>query len=201
MRRRRLPRRAAGAWLPAAIPMLLIAGCGDAPRAGAPPPAADPPGAQERGASPPATLEALLAERGYRALPLRRLATGHVAVDGVAGDTPFALIVDTGASHTIVDGERARRFRLVVTERSAEATGVGGGMQSVGTGVLRDVTIGPLRLDSLAVSVLDLGHVNRTLRAQRAGVVDGILGADLLDRREAIFDLGAGRLYLRADAR
>jgi hypothetical protein len=181
-----------------------LAACGEARPSGDPAPAADAPAlpaASTDAPAPPADMDALLAAQGYRSLPMRSLATGHFAVDGVADGTPFALIVDTGASHTIVDRQRARRFRLVVTEQRGEATGLGGGGHRVATGVLRDVAMGPLRIDSLPVSVLDLGHINQTLRAQRAGVVDGILGADLLVRKRAIIDYGARRLYLLPDGR
>lgn len=180
---------------------LVLAGCGDAPRPDPPPPTAAPadaPGSAP--AEPPTELAGLLAGQGYHALPMRSLATGHFVVDGSAGGTSFALIVDTGATHTILDRQRARRFRLALREERGRATGLGGADQAVATAVLREVTLGPLHLDSLPVSVLDLAHVNQTLRGAGAGVVDGIIGADLLMRGQAVIDYATTRLYLRDGA-
>jgi predicted aspartyl protease len=149
------------------------------------------------GAGDPVSLDEHLAAGGYRMLPLRRLATGHFAVDGTAGAVVLTLIVDTGASHTILDRERARRFDLVVRADGGRAAGLGTVDQPVGTGTLRDVDLGPLHLDSLAVSVLDLSHVNRVLREMEVAPIDGIIGADMLLRKHAIIDYGGPSLYVR----
>jgi predicted aspartyl protease len=142
-------------------------------------------------------LEAFLAGQGYEVVPLRRLATGHFAIDGTAGAIALTLILDTGASHTILDVRRAARFGLVLRQERGRATGLGVSDQPVASAVLRNVTVGPMQWDSLAVSVLDLAHVNQTLQQMRVAPVDGIMGADLLLRRQAIIDYGTTRLYVR----
>jgi predicted aspartyl protease len=172
--------------------MLLLVGC-------TPPEPQPTPNRPPALAAQPASLDAFLAAQGYQAVPLRRLATGHFAVDGTAGAQTLTLIVDTGASHTILDRVRAGRFDVVVRQGRGRATGVGAGDQQVAVGVLRRIEIGPLRLDSLEVSVLDLANINQVLRQLRVDPVDGILGADMLLRKRAILDYGAPRLYLRSE--
>jgi hypothetical protein len=144
-------------------------------------------------------LDGFLVSQGYQMVPLRRLATGHFAVDGMAGATTLTLILDTGASHTILDRQRSERFRLALREERSRAAGLGVSDQAVATGVLRQVAVGPIRLDSLAVSVLDLGHVNGALRQMRVPPVDGIMGADMLLRKRAVIDYGTTRLYVRTE--
>jgi hypothetical protein len=167
----------------------------------------DAPAAAGRAPAAPAVSDAAAAEnlggflaaQGYRMIPLRRLATGHFAIDGTAGTTSLILIVDTGASHTILDQQRAARFRLVLRQERSRAAGLGVADQQVSSAVLRDVIVGPLQLDSLPVSVLDLSHVNEALRQLRVPPVDGIMGADMLLRKQAIIDYGTTRLYIRGD--
>jgi len=154
-------------------------------------------GGTTAGAGAVVTLDEHLAADGYRMLPLRRLATGHFAVDGTAGTVVLTLIVDTGASHTILDRERAHRFDLVVRPDGGRAAGLGTADQPVGTGTLLEVDLGSIRLDSLAVSVLDLSHVNRVLREMDVPPIDGIIGADMLLRKQAIIDYGGPSLYVR----
>jgi predicted aspartyl protease len=170
--------------------LLGVAGC-TPPGGAAPQPAAA--AAEGEG------LSGFLAAQGYRTVPLRRLATGHFAIDGMAGATTLTLIVDTGASHTILDRQRAGRFGLVLRRERSRAAGLGVADQEVASGMLRDVEVGPLRFDSLAVSVLDLSHVNQALRGVQVAPVDGILGADLLLRKRAVIDYGAMRLHLWAE--
>jgi predicted aspartyl protease len=145
------------------------------------------------------TLTSFLATQGYESLPLRPLATGHFALDGTADAIVLTLIVDTGASHTILDRRRAERFGLVLRQERGRAAGLGTADERVASAVLRNVRLGGLELDSLPVSVLDLAHVNEVLREMRVGAVDGILGADVLHRKQAIIDYGAPRLYIRQE--
>jgi len=152
----------------------------------------------EIGARAEQDLASFLARQGFSQVPMTRLATGHFAVEGTAGSVPFDLIIDTGASHTLIDQQRAARFDLLTEDRGASATGVGGTVnQRIGTGRLGNVVIGPVRFDSLSVRVLDLSHVNGVLRNMGSRPVDGIIGADLLTAQHAVIDYGGLSVYLR----
>jgi len=178
-----------------ALAALALASCAPPPE---PAPRAEPaPAAPASAELRPADLDAYLEGEGYRSLPLRRLATGHFAVDGTAGAVVLTLIVDTGASHTILDRGRAGRFGVIARRAPGRAAGLGTADQAVGAGVLRNVELGTLRFDSLAVSVLDLSHVNRVLEEMDVEAIDGIIGADMLLRKRAIIDYGGPMLYVR----
>jgi hypothetical protein len=143
-------------------------------------------------------LGVFLARQGYSHVPMMRLATGHFSIEGTAGSIPFDLIIDTGASHTLIDEQRAERFELLSEDRGGRATGVGGTMQQrVGTGRLDDVAIGPVRFESIQVRVLDLSHINGVLRNLGSKPVDGIIGADVLTAQQAVIDYGTLSLYIK----
>lgn len=143
------------------------------------------------------SLEKFMSSRGYTRVPLSRLPTGHFSITGTAGDISLDMILDTGASHTVLDVERAARFGVETEDRGNRATGVGLSSQSVESGRLDDVEIGPVRFDTLRVSVLDLSQVNRVLRGLGNSPVDGIIGADVLMAREAVIDYGMLNVYLK----
>ena len=142
-------------------------------------------------------LDALLASQGFVRVQMERLPTGHFSIEGAAADESLDLIVDTGASHTVLDVERAARFGLTTEDRGSRATGVGMSSQSVQSGRLANVTFGLVRFDSLRVSVLDLSPVNRVLRRMGNDPVDGIIGADVLMARRAVIDYGNLGLYFK----
>jgi predicted aspartyl protease len=178
-----------------ALAALALTACAPTPE---PAPRAEPePAASATSDARPMDLDGYLAGEGYRALPLRRLATGHFAVDGTSEAVVLTLIVDTGASHTILDQRRAGRFGVTARPAQGRAAGLGTADQAVGAGVLRNVALGTLRFDSLAVSVLDLSHVNRVLAEMDVEPIDGIIGADMLLRKRAIIDYGGPMLYVR----
>lgn len=139
----------------------------------------------------------ILTSAGYGSAPLEVLPTGHFAIRGQVGEEALELIVDTGASHTVIDAVRAERFGLLSEDRGGRVTGVGATSQSVESGMLHDVRIGPLSMDRMRVSVMDLSAVNSVLARLGSPAVDGIVGADVLIRRNAIIDYGALRVYFR----
>jgi hypothetical protein len=142
-------------------------------------------------------LGVLLTRLGYSSVPMVRLPTGHFSVEGTADTVSLDMIVDTGASHTMIDVERAGRFDLAGEDRGGRATGIGGPAQRVQSGNLGNVAIGPVRFDSLRVTLLDLSQVNRVLHSLGNQPVDGIIGADLLMSQQAVIDYGSLTLYFK----
>ncbi len=142
-------------------------------------------------------LGVFLTQQGYARVPMIRLSTGNYSISGTVDDVPMDLIVDTGASHTVIDVLRADRFDLLTEDRGNRATGLGATSQRVESGQLGNVAIGPIQFDSLPVTVLDLSHLNQVLRRFGHPPVDGILGADVFLPLRAIIDYGSMSIYLK----
>lgn len=151
--------------------------------------------AAQAGGETSAELAGFLDARGYTAVRLDHLPTGHFAIGGVTGEERLELIVDTGASHTVIDQRSAERFGLLSEDRGGRATGVGSGSQTVESGRLSAVVIGGVDLGDLRVSVMDLSSVNDVLQRMGSGRIDGIVGADVLMAKRAIIDYGSLTLY------
>ena len=142
-------------------------------------------------------LARLLPGQGFRHHALRRNAVGHFVLVGRLGNETIDILIDTGASNTILDLEwaRSRGIPLVDTGRR----GGGAGSAEMPIYALGDV---PLALDGLPVRsdgifALDMSHVNRGLAMKGAGPVTAVIGADVLSRHDAVIDYATASLYLR----
>lgn len=164
-------------------------GCTMTPSAGSPNRAAR--------ATPSSVINAVLRDQGYVGIPTRRLKSGHYQAMAQVDGQRLSLIIDSGASTSILDNASAVRLGLSLRRSRTRVSGLGAPAQRALSGRLDDVRLGALRLDSLPVVVLDLSHVNQSLRDEGIELADGVIGADLLSEREAVFDFTSGVLYLR----
>lgn len=185
----RLMRSAAPARLRAICVMIALIGCTMTPSAGSP-------GRTQR-ATPSSAINTVLRDQGYVGIPTRRLKSGHYQAVAQVGGKRLSLIIDSGASTSFLDNATAVRLGLSLHQSRTRVSGLGAPAQRVLNARLDDVRLGGLRLDSLPVVVLDLSHVNQSLRDEGIELADGVIGADFLAEREAVFDFTSGVLYLR----
>jgi clan AA aspartic protease (TIGR02281 family) len=142
-------------------------------------------------------INSLLRGEGYVGIPTRRLKSGHYQAMAQVDGQRLSLIIDSGASTSILDNASAVRLGLPLRRSRTRVSGLGAPAQRALSATLDDVRLGALRLDSLAVVVLDLSHVNQSLQDEGIELADGVIGADLLAERRAVFDFTSGVLYLR----
>lgn len=156
-------------------------------------------GTAPRAAPPdtPSGIHSLLRDQGYVGIPTRRLRSGHYQAMARVGGQQLFLIIDSGASTSVLDNASAVRLGIRLRRSRARVSGLGAPAQRALSATLEDVRMGALRLDSIAVVVLDLSHVNQSLQDEGIELADGVIGADLLARRGAVFDFTSGVLYLR----
>ena len=93
------------------------------------------------------------------------------------------LLLDTGASKTTLDLAVARRLtgKNVTTSNDV---------------ILRDATIGPLRVNKLSADIADLKHLSRGLRHE----IDGILGFDAFRSLQLVMDYPRREVRVSADS-
>lgn len=146
------------------------------------------------------TMDRYLNDRGYRPVALSRTAVGHLQTVGSINGQDAWLLIDTGASATIVDRQSAARLELVPTPTPHTATGQGEcglSESAVDSASVDELALGTVRLQEVEAKVLDLSSVNGRLEEAGANRIDGILGADLLEEHGAIIRFAERRLYLR----
>ena len=144
-------------------------------------------------------LGEFLANRGYVPLPLRRSAVGHFHTAGTLNGQPVEVLVDTGASCTVVAISLVQSLGLRFEQVDDNASGAGGAMtQFLVTGA--DLRLGTFIPCLPCLAGMDFEHINAALLVQGSMAVDMILGVDVFDSHAAIIDYSGQALYLSAIA-
>ena len=126
-----------------------------------------------------------------------RLDSGnHLEVPAVLNGHPTRMIVDTGAAMTTVDKTIASQAGVSISgTRFVEDAGEGG-VEHVGTGDIKDLTIGDFTIPRATVGVVNVsGEMLHSKSAEESNA--GLIGAEYLAWNFAVIDVGGMALYLR----
>lgn len=140
-------------------------------------------------------LADFLANQGYVALPLARSAVGHFHTSGTLNGRAVEILVDTGASCTLIAMSLVQALGLGAEIADTDAGGAGGSIaQYLVTGA--DLRLGGFKPVLSSVAGMDFEHINATLADQESVAIDVILGVDVFDRHAAIIDYSSRTLFL-----
>ena len=144
-----------------------------------------------QGLQPPSPAT-LAAARGvvHGPIPLR-LGPPHVLVRAVLhGQEPVSLLLDTGASHTLLTPAIARRLGLSPTADAPTKTltRADGQLHTVPLVVCKALAVGEAVVEQLPVGITDVDPT--------APAVEGLLGVDFLARFTVTLDYGTRQLWL-----
>ena len=142
-------------------------------------------------------LRNLLEDRGFYRIPLKRLASTHYLVRAKIHDKEARLILDTGASTTCVDIEKAEFFDILHEKSDMMAAGAGALGMETQVSHKNQLHIGTWKDTHVGIVLFDLSHINIALQEAGEEEVDGILGADFLKKHRAVIDYGRNCLYLK----
>ena len=143
------------------------------------------------------TLSEFLSEQGYIAVQMEKNGVGHFEVQATVNGMVARLLVDTGASRTVIARGSASRLKLATTESEIKAGGVGTSEHAVAYGVVDTLDLQSFHISSLPVGVIDLSHVNQALEAHGGKSIDGAIGGDLMGSRAAVIDYQHAIMYLK----
>ena len=142
-------------------------------------------------------LPAFLKAQKYKKIKFKFLKTQHllikVKVNGVTGN----FILDTGASNTCIGFECIEKYSLEAKAHSNTAASAS--TTNMFTKIAKDncLQIGSWKQLSITFILFDLSHLNEALSQQKIKPVDGIIGADVLLKGNAIIDYPNQYLYLK----
>lgn len=109
------------------------------------------------------------------------------------------IIIDTGASKTVLDKKRIGKF---VTDKTFEkhdslSSGLGTNTMESELALIKILTIGKLEIENYKTVLLDLSHVNESYGQIGLKAVDGVLGSDILLKYNAVIDYEKKTLKLK----
>ena len=142
------------------------------------------------------TEDSMMLAKGYTALDLHKIQTGHITVWMNVNGKPCVFLVDTGGGATLIDKNRRRKYGLETTQTANYATGIGSVESLVATKATFQVNGIDIDVDYLYL--MDIAYINKEFRKNHASQVDGVLGTDFLERHAAVIDYGREKMYLRA---
>ena len=141
-------------------------------------------------------LKTFLAGKKYKKIKFKILKTQHLLVKVKVNGLPGNFILDTGASNTCIGLESIEKYRLEATDYSSLAASASSTMQAkISKGNF--LQIGSWKQLPSTFILFDLSHVNEALSQQKIDPVDGIIGADVLLKGNAIIDYPNQYLYLQ----
>lgn len=142
-------------------------------------------------------LSTTLLANDYCIIPLQLTATRHMVASINIDNQLFNFLLDTGASHTCLHTEAAKRLTLTTTISEEKATGIGEVYLERLDTTVNSLTIGLCVIKDFALAIIDLSHVNQTIEKMGCEPIDGVLGADILLGYKAIIDYENNRLFLK----
>lgn len=137
---------------------------------------------------PPATATALQSQP----VPIA-VVSNYILVRALLNHTePVSLLLDTGASHTMLTPRIAQRLRIAVTASTPRGTIMvaDGQRQEVPLVRLAALQVGHVTVQRLPVVIFDL--------LPQASAIDGLLGVDFLGQFTMTFDRAAQQMWLAA---
>lgn len=142
-------------------------------------------------------LDKILLRKGYSIIKLKKINTNHFELKATLNGVKGRFILDTGASNSCIDFSLSEKFKLKVEDSDTKAAGAGAIDLDTKTSSKNTIQISNWRYNSFNLVLLDLTHVNTALTEHKAEAVDGIIGADILEKGKAIIDYGSKRLFLK----
>jgi hypothetical protein len=143
------------------------------------------------------SLKKLLEKKKYLKINLRKIVTNHLELDAEINGVKGRFILDTGASNSCVGLDLIEHFKLDAQESETKAAGAGATDMETQQSDNNTLKIGKWKTKKSHLVLFDLQHVNSALTQHDAEEVHGIIGADILEKGNAIIDYNKKVLYLR----
>lgn len=142
-------------------------------------------------------LNKTLTRKGYVKIKLTKINTNHFEIKGKINGVKGRFILDTGASNSCVDINLAEKFKLDLKDSDTKAAGAGAIGMETKVSSKNSIQLNKWVYNSFDLVLLDLSHVNTALTEHNATAVDGIIGADILEKGNAIIDYKYKCVYLK----
>lgn len=136
----------------------------------------------------------LLSRHGFRRFTISRSPVGHLMLAGHLDDRPLDIVLDTGASKTLVELNYCRSEGISVTDTGM--AGQGGNVFTLG-----DVrmTLDGLRVRTDGIFALDMSSTNQRLVTRGVDPIRAVIGQDVLRYHQAVIDYGTLTLFLKEE--
>lgn len=142
------------------------------------------------------SFNAQLKKDGYLNVPLRESGAGHMYATGKLCGRIIDVLVDTGASHTVIDRSLALELGLTLLPSAQAGAGIGDAQAAAELIGHVDMVLGDVRIPVEAYA-MDLNNIRVALAARGVSAPSAVLGGDALRALDAVLLYRDGTLHLR----
>lgn len=143
------------------------------------------------------TLENFLVNNGYTVINLKKSIVGHFEVDVALNGNNVLMLLDTGASKSVLHNETAASLGLLLKQESNCGGGLGTSKAIVNSTIIDELKIGSIMIKSFPLYIMDFSHPIKGIEGRGGNKIDGVIGADILEPRSAIIEYNESKLYLK----
>ena len=114
----------------------------------------------------------------------------HLMLHAVIGGVKANVLIDTGASRTVMDLSRARKYigDLSIKPFHKSFTGMGAGAIETYFATIPEIQIGGNSLKEMEVVLIDLSPLNKSYALEDLPRIDMVMGGDWLIKLDAVID-------------
>ena len=122
----------------------------------------------------------------------------HLLVEVVIFGHPFNVVLDTGASKTVLDKTSVEKYIATDDLLSSDKLSTGLGTNSMESFILYlpSFNIGKLKIENFEAAVLDLSSISAAYESLQLPPVIGVIGGDILQKHKAVIDYNKLELKL-----
>jgi len=142
------------------------------------------------------TLNKFLKESGYFTVKLNFLKTKHYSLRAEINGISGKFILDTGASNSCICTSLENKFNVITTNNVEKASSATSEISNTKISKNNTIQIGKWK-NKIHIISFDMSYINQALAEKEIELVDGIIGADILKKSNAILDYKSNKLYLK----
>lgn len=142
-------------------------------------------------------IQKILKKNKYIKIKLKKTTTNHLELKAEINGVKGRFILDTGASNSCVGLDLIDYFKLDAEHSDTKAAGAGATDMETQQSKNNSLKITTWKTNKCHLVLFDLSHVNTALTQHNANKVQGIIGADILQKGKAFIDYNKKVLYLK----
>jgi len=141
-------------------------------------------------------LDDFLINKGYGKIDLKKNEIGHYQFQVTLNNVDGNFILDTGASSSCVGIEFADKYNLYPKSSDFKAAGAGAIDMDTFQSEINSMYLGSIKIDLDSIILFDLTQINEALEQHDSDLIDGIIGADILEQLSAVISYGEKAVYI-----
>ena len=142
------------------------------------------------------TLDKFLKKKRYSSVKLIFLETKHYLIEAKVNSINGRFILDTGASNSCICTSLEKKFNIISKKTIEKALSATSEISNTKISKNNRIQIGKWE-NKINLISFNMNHINQVLREKKIDLIDGILGADILKKSNAILDYKSNKLYLK----